>query len=90
MAIEYRALRPDGTELDNSFRETQPLTFVVAEAPPGLREALQHMQEGAQWELYVPTALVRNGVRKRGQFAFEPRIYVVELLSINLKTTRDE
>ena len=48
------------------------------------------MQEGAQWELYIPTALVRNGVRKRGQFGFEPRIYVVELLSINLKTTRDE
>jgi hypothetical protein len=90
VTIEYRALRPDGTELDNSFRETQPLTFVVAEASPGLREALQHMQEGAQWELYVPTALVRNGVRKRGQFGFEPRIYVVELLSINLKTTRDE
>jgi len=90
VVIEYRALRPDGTELDNSFRETKPSTFVVAKAPPGLREALQHMQEGAQWELYVPTELVRNGVRKRGQFGFEPRIYVVELLSISLDTNRDE
>lgn len=77
-------------EFTRRSRRHKPLTFVVAEAPPGLREALQDMQEGAQWELYVPTALVRNGTRKCGQFGFEPRIYEVELLSINLKTTRDE
>lgn len=82
VVIEYRAFRPDGTELDNSFREVQPSTLVVSEALPGLREALQHMQENAQWELYVPPALVSAGVRKRGRFGFEPLIYTVELLSI--------
>jgi hypothetical protein len=82
VVIEYRAFRPDGTELDNSFREMQPSTLVVSEALPGLREALQHMQENAQWELYVPPALVSAGVRKRGRFGFEPLIYTVELLSI--------
>lgn len=80
--IEYRAFRPDGTELDNSFSETQPSSFVVSEAIPGLREALQLMQEGAQWELYIPPALVSHGVRKRGRFDFEPLIYTVELLSV--------
>jgi hypothetical protein len=81
--IEYRAFRPDGTELDNSFRELQPSTFVVSEAMPGLREALQHMQENAQWELYIPPALISDGVRKRGRFGFEPLIYTVELLSVS-------
>jgi hypothetical protein len=90
VVIEYRAFRPDGTELDNSFRETQPSTFIVAEAIPGLREALQLMQEGGQWELYVPPALVSNGVRKRGRFGFEPLIYVVELLSIAAEGTTDQ
>jgi hypothetical protein len=82
VVIEYRAFRPDGTELDNSFRELQPSTFVVSEAMPGLREALQHMQENAQWELYIPPALISDGVRKRGRFGFEPLIYTVELLSV--------
>jgi hypothetical protein len=82
VVIEYRAFRPDGTELDNSFRELQPSTFIVNEALPGLREALQHMQENAQWELYVPPALTSDGVRRRGRFAFEPLIYTVELLSV--------
>jgi hypothetical protein len=90
VVIEYRAFRPDGTELDNSFRETQPSTFIVAEAIPGLREALQLMQEGGQWELYVPPALASNGVRKRGRFGFEPVIYVVELLSVAAEGTTDQ
>jgi hypothetical protein len=82
VVIEYRAFRPDGTELDSSFREQQPSTFLVSEAIPGLREALQHMQENAQWELYIPPALISEGVRKRGKFGFEPLIYTVELLSV--------
>jgi len=82
VVIEYRAFRPDGTELDNSLTAPLPSTFVVSEAPPGLEEALQRMQEGAQWELYIPPALVSDGVRKRGRFGFEPLIYTVELLSV--------
>lgn len=82
VVIEYRAFRPDGTELDSSLLEPLPSRFVVSEAPPGLEEALQRMQEGAQWELYVPPALVSDGVRKRGRFGFEPLIYTVELLSV--------
>lgn len=90
VVIEYRAFRPDGTELDNSFRETQPTTFIVSEANPGLEEALQHMQEGAQWELYVPPVLVNKGVRKRGRFGFEPLIYTVELLAVVTARTQDK
>jgi FKBP-type peptidyl-prolyl cis-trans isomerase len=82
VTIEYRAFRPDGTELDNSFQQDLPTTFIVKEAIPGLRQALPQMREGAQWELYIPPALASKGVRRRGPHGFEPLILTVELLSV--------
>jgi FKBP-type peptidyl-prolyl cis-trans isomerase FkpA len=82
VVIEYRAFRPDGTELDNSFKEELPSSFTVNEAIPALKEALPGMREGAQWELYIPPKLVYKGVRKRGPRGFEPLILTVELLSV--------
>ena len=82
VVVEYRAFRPDGTELDNSFKEDLPTTFTVNEAIPALKEALQHMEEGAQWELYISPALAYKGVRKRGPRGFEPLIMTVELISV--------
>jgi predicted nucleic acid-binding Zn-ribbon protein len=82
VVIEYRAFRPDGTELDNSFKKDLPTTFIVSDAIPALKEALPQMQEGAQWELYIPPELAYKGVRKRGPRGFEPLILTVELLSV--------
>ena len=82
VVIEYRAFRPDGTETDNSFNEDAPKTLAVNEAFPGLKEALLHMREGAQWELYIPAKLVYRNVRKRGPHGYEPRILTVELVSV--------
>lgn len=80
--LEYRSFRPDGTEMDNSLNEDLPLTLSVDKAIPGLREALPHMSEGAQWELYIPARLAYPGVRKRGPYGFEPLILTVELISV--------
>jgi FKBP-type peptidyl-prolyl cis-trans isomerase len=82
VVVEYRSFRPDGTETDNSFREESPMTLTVDKAIPGLREALPHMREGAQWELYIPANLVSPGIRKRGRTGFEPLIMTVELISV--------
>jgi FKBP-type peptidyl-prolyl cis-trans isomerase len=82
VVIEYRAFRPDGTELDNSFKEVLPSSFTVDDAIPALKEALPRMQEGAQWELYIPPRLTYTGVRKRGPRGFEPLILTVELISV--------
>ena len=82
VVVEYRAFRPDGTETDNSFKEQLPTTFTVDEAIPALKEALPQMQEGAQWELYIPASLAYPGVRKRGPRGFEPLILTVELISV--------
>ncbi|MGD2056559.1 MAG: FKBP-type peptidyl-prolyl cis-trans isomerase, partial [Gammaproteobacteria bacterium] len=82
VVVEYRAFRPDGTETDNSFKGELPTTFTVDEAIPALKEALPLMQEGAQWELYIPARLAYPGVRKRGTRGFEPLILTVELISV--------
>jgi FKBP-type peptidyl-prolyl cis-trans isomerase/Domain amino terminal to FKBP-type peptidyl-prolyl isomerase len=82
VVVEYRAFRPDGTETDNSFKGELPTTFTVDEAIPALKEALPLMQEGAQWELYIPASLAYTGVRKRGPNGFEPLILTVELISV--------
>ena len=82
VVVEYRAFRPDGTETDNSFKGELPTTFTVDEAIPALKEALPLMQEGAQWELYIPARLAYPGVRKRGPSGFEPLILTVELISV--------
>jgi predicted nucleic acid-binding Zn-ribbon protein len=82
VVVEYRAFRPDGTETDNSFKADLPTSITVNEAIPALKEALSHMEEGAQWELYVPANLAYPGIRKRGSFGFEPLIMTVELISV--------
>lgn len=84
VVVEYRTFRPDGTETDNSFRQEGPRTLSISDTPPGLREALLHMQEGAQWELYIPANKAYRGTRKRGPFAFEPVIVTLELISISV------
>lgn len=83
VVIDYRGFLPDGTEFDNSYREIEPSTFAVNELTPGLKEALLQMEEGAQWELYIPPSLThKGGARKRGITGYEPHFYVVELISV--------
>ena len=82
VTVEYRAFRPEGTETDNSFTEDLPTTFTVDETIPALKEALPRMQEGAQWELYIPPNLAFPGARKRGTHGFEPLILTLELISV--------
>jgi FKBP-type peptidyl-prolyl cis-trans isomerase len=83
VVFDYRAFLPDGTELYSSYDETEPVAFNIDQVMPGLQEAFLLMEEGAQWELYVPPALAyRGGTRKRRKYGYEPLIYVVELKSV--------
>jgi FKBP-type peptidyl-prolyl cis-trans isomerase len=84
VVFEYRTYLADGSEIYSSYQEPEPAAYRIDELIPGLQEALQHMNEGARWELYVPPKLAHRGVRKRGRgkLAFEPMIYVVELKSV--------
>ena len=83
VVTHYKGTLLDGTEFDSSFKRNQPATFKVNGVIRGWTEALQLMEEGAKWILYVPAALA-YGDRGAGQ-QIGPNatlIFEVELISI--------
>lgn len=53
----YRGTLVDGTVFDSSYDRGEPAEFPVTQVIRGWTEALQLMQEGAKWELYIPSDL---------------------------------
>ncbi len=84
VTVHYRGTRLDGTEFDSSHHGQGPATFRLDQVIPGWQEALQHMEEGATWELYVPPELA---FRKPGPLGAEPVIFEVELLAVSRSDT---
>jgi FKBP-type peptidyl-prolyl cis-trans isomerase FklB len=79
----YRGTLLDGTEFDSSYRRGGPATFPVKGVIPGWTEALQLMEEGAKWQLFIPPHLA-YGERGAGP-AIGPNatlIFEVELISV--------
>ena len=62
----YRGVLINGTEFDNSERVGKPVQFNVNEIIPGWQEALKLMQEGAKWQLFIPSQLA-YGTRGAGR-----------------------
>lgn len=83
VTVHYRGKLLDGTQFDSSFDRGQPATFGVNQVIKGWTEALQLMQPGAKWELYIPAELA-YGSRGAGH-AIPPNstlVFEVELLEI--------
>ncbi len=86
VTTQYRGTLIDGTEFDSSYRRGKPATFPVNGVIRGWTEALQLMEEGAKWELFVPPDLA-YGERGAGQ-QIGPNatlIFEIELISIQEK-----
>ncbi|MCM2309881.1 MAG: FKBP-type peptidyl-prolyl cis-trans isomerase [Steroidobacteraceae bacterium] len=78
VTVHYRGTLVDGTEFDSSYKRGQPATFPVGGVIAGWTEALQLMQEGAQYQLVIPPSLAYGD---RGPLAGQVLIFDVELLS---------
>ncbi|MEP0773823.1 MAG: FKBP-type peptidyl-prolyl cis-trans isomerase [Acidobacteriota bacterium] len=81
--VHYRGTLLDGTEFDSSYKRGEPAEFPLGGVIKGWTEALQLMQEGAKWELYIPASLAygdqgAGGVIKPGSTL----IFEVELLEV--------
>ena len=61
----YEGRLIDGTVFDSSIRRGQPATFGVTQVIAGWQEALQLMDEGAKWQLFIPAGLA-YGARGAG------------------------
>ena len=87
VTVNYRGTLIDGTEFDSSYKRGQPATFQVSGVIPGWTEALQLMEEGAKWQLFVPSNLA-YGERGAAGGMIGPNatlIFEVELISIQEK-----
>jgi len=79
----YRGTLIDGTEFDSSYSRGEPATFPVNGVIKGWTEALQLMNVGSKWELYIPSDLAygdRGAGDKIGPGS--TLIFEVELLDI--------
>jgi FKBP-type peptidyl-prolyl cis-trans isomerase FklB len=86
VTTHYRGTLIDGTEFDSSYRRGQPASFPVSGVIAGWTEALQLMEEGAKWQLFIPPNLA-YGERGAGS-QIGPNatlIFEIELISIQEK-----
>jgi FKBP-type peptidyl-prolyl cis-trans isomerase FklB len=86
VTVHYRGTLINGTEFDSSYKRGQTVSFLVSGVIPGWTEALQLMEEGAKWQLFIPSNLA-YGERGAGG-VIGPNstlIFEVELVSIQEK-----
>ncbi|MDR1454114.1 MAG: FKBP-type peptidyl-prolyl cis-trans isomerase [Tannerella sp.] len=79
----YHGTLINGVVFDSSVQRGEPAVFGVSQVIPGWVEALQRMETGARWRLFIPSGLA-YGEQGAGQM-IEPNstlIFDVELLDI--------
>lgn len=83
VTVHYRGALLDGTEFDSSYERNQPASFQVAGVIAGWTEALQLMNVGSKFRLFIPSKLA-YGKRGAGDKIGpdEMLIFDVELLAI--------
>ncbi len=86
VTTNYRGTLIDGTEFDSSSRHGKPATFPVNGVIRGWTEALQLMEEGAKWQLFIPSDLA-YGEKGAGQMIGPNAVLIfeIELISVQEK-----
>jgi len=85
VTVQYRGSLIDGTEFDSSYKRGQPATFKVEKVIPGWKEALQMMNKGSKWQVFIPPSLAYGA---QGAGPIPPNstlVFEVELMAINQK-----
>lgn len=79
----YRGTLIDGTEFDSSYRRGEPARFGVGQVIAGWTEALQLMQVGDKWQIFVPANLAYGEQGAGGAIGpNEALIFEIELLGV--------
>lgn len=84
VVVHYEGRLIDGEQFDSSYERGTPATFAVNGIIKGWQEALQLMQEGATWEVYIPAELGygAQGAPGGGIGPNETLIFKVELIEV--------
>ena len=80
----YTGTLPDGTVFDSSVKRGEPATFPVNGVIPGWTEALQIMQVGSKYKLFIPAALA-YGKRGAGQLIGPDQMLIFEVELLDMK-----
>ena len=82
VSAHYHGTFEDGRVFDSSVERGQPIDLPVNGVIAGWTEALQLMQEGDKWKLYIPSELAYG---ERGVGPIPPNatlIFDIELLAV--------
>ncbi|MDR0780635.1 MAG: FKBP-type peptidyl-prolyl cis-trans isomerase [Pseudomonadales bacterium] len=81
--VHYHGTLVDGTVFDSSIERGEAIEFAVSGVISGWTEALQLMQEGARYKLYIPHQLAYGASGAGGAIApYSTLIFEVELLNV--------
>ncbi|MFT3741621.1 MAG: FKBP-type peptidyl-prolyl cis-trans isomerase [Gammaproteobacteria bacterium] len=84
VTVDYEGKLLNGTVFDSSYKRGQPATFPVNGVIAGWQEALQLMNTGATWMLYIPSNLAYGKTGAGGLIGpDETLIFKVHLISVN-------
>jgi FKBP-type peptidyl-prolyl cis-trans isomerase FklB len=85
VSVHYHGTLIDGTVFDSSVQRGTPASFGVHQVIPGWTEALQLMNVGSKYRLYIPQNLAYGANPHPGGpiQPFSTLIFDVELLAIN-------
>lgn len=91
VSVHYKGTLINGEEFDNSYSRGEPVEFPVGGVIPGWTEALQLMNEGSKYKLFIPSELA-YGERRMGP-KIAPNsvlLFDVELLKVYKDSTSSE
>ena len=83
VVVDYLGMTPDGNIFDNTYDSGQRAIFGMDGLLPGWQEPLLRMQEGSEFEVYVPPAIANiGGITSLKKATGEPGIYLIELIQV--------
>ena len=81
--VHYEGTLINGTVFDSSIKRGEPATFPVNGVIPGWQEALQLMEVGTKWKVFIPSTLAYGEQGAGGAIGpNETLIFEMELLEI--------
>ena len=86
VVVHYRGRLLDGTEFDSSYGRGEPTEFMRGAGIPGWQAALQLMQVGSHWEVWIPAELAYGERGAGGAIGPNQALHFeIELLEIKPK-----
>lgn len=83
VTVDYEGKLVNGEVFDSSYKRGQPASFPVNGVIPGWTEALQMMNEGSTWMLYIPPTLAYGEAGAGGLIGpNETLVFKVHLISV--------